>query len=676
MKFSNSPEVLAPAGSFDALTAAVRSGADAVYFGLREFNARRQAKNFDLEDLRDAVKYCRTFSVKTYLTLNISLNDKELDLALRTAADAYVAGVDAFIVSDLGLARLLKQNIPDVRLHGSTQLTVHSPSALPILKELEFKRIVLSREMSKKEIAEFCKTAAQYGIETEVFVHGALCMCMSGQCYFSALLGSRSGNRGLCAAPCRLPAAVKNGTGYDLSLKDLSLIKYIDELHSLGVTSFKIEGRMKRPEYVAAAVSACKSGEENTELLKKVFSRDGFSDGYYTSNLGRNMFGTKDDSATPNKATLSAIHALYRTEPSRVPVNITFKATSNEPCVLCMSDGKFSVSVSGATPSKADSKPTDSNTVKDKLSRLGSTPFFAYDIKTELEDGLFIPVSQINALKTEAAEKLIDERSKCDRSVGEIQIPETEKEHIRSKTQFAVYFEKADNMPSDLSCFSFVVLRAEECEKYNGDIPLIAELPRASGDETVIKNLIEKAKNCGAKAALVGNLAHIELCRAACMPFITSFGLNLYNSHAIKLFEDLGAKAHLLNFEQKESELKSLKADKPTGIIAYGKLPLMLTRNCPIKNGKPCSKCDKNGYIADRTGAHFPVRCRNGFSTLYNSVPLYLADKPEIFDGFDFALLMFTDESSEQIQQIINNYKTCASSDFKFTRGLYKRGVE
>ena len=244
-------EILAPVGSREMLVAAVRSGADAVYLGAKEFSARRNAENFGVFELKNAIEYCHIRGVKAYLTLNILIKEREFKSAFDLAKNAYNLGIDGIIIEDLGLAKILREKIPDLKLHASTQMSVHSVSALPILKEMGFVRVVAAREMSKKDLISLCKRAEELGMEIEVFVHGALCMCLSGQCQLSAFLGQRSGNRGLCAGPCRLPFKVEKGTGYDLSLKDLSLLDHLNELREMGVKSFKIEGRMKRPEYVA-----------------------------------------------------------------------------------------------------------------------------------------------------------------------------------------------------------------------------------------------------------------------------------------------------------------------------------------------------------------------------------------------------------------------------------------
>ena len=325
-------EILSPVGSWEMLEAAVKSGADAVYLGAKDFSARRNAQNFTNEELKKAVEYCHIRGVKVYLTLNILIKDSELESAFELAKNAYNSGIDGIIVQDLGLAKVLHDYLPELPLHASTQMSVHSISALPILSRLGFTQVVVAREMSLEDLTEFCKEAKKYNITVEVFVHGALCMSVSGQCLLSAYLGSRSGNRGLCAGPCRLPFKADGGTGYDLSLKDLSLLEYIKELYEIGVRSFKIEGRMKRPEYVAAATYACKqaleSGKVDCELsntLQNVFSRSGFTSGYLENKLGKDMFGirTKEDVISADKA-FPLLHELYRKE--RKSVAVTLKA--------------------------------------------------------------------------------------------------------------------------------------------------------------------------------------------------------------------------------------------------------------------------------------------------------------------------------------------------------------
>ena len=300
-------ELLAPAGSPEAVTAAIQAGADAVYLGCGDFNARRNAKNFSLEELASAVSYCHIRGAKVYLTLNTLVTDRELPAAARTAAQAAEIGVDAVLIQDLGILRMLRQAAPGLAVHGSTQLTVHSLDGVRRCAELGMTRVVLSRELSREAISHICLHSP---IEIETFVHGALCMCYSGQCYFSSVIGGRSGNRGLCAQPCRLKYGWgRRADGNPLSLKDMSLAGYIQDLKKLGVKCLKIEGRMKRPEYVSVVAGvyarAIKEDREPTaeELrdLEAAFSRQGFTDGYYRDEKGPAMFGVREEAPEPRE---------------------------------------------------------------------------------------------------------------------------------------------------------------------------------------------------------------------------------------------------------------------------------------------------------------------------------------------------------------------------------------
>jgi len=409
----NKMEVLAPVGSTESLFAAVRSGANAVYFGAKEFSARRNAENFTFEEMENAVKYCKKSGVKTYLTLNISVKDNEMGAALNIAENAYKCGVDGLILCDLGLSKIIRNRFPDIELHASTQLSVNSPAALYFLKEMGFSRVVPAREMSKSELTELCETAKELDMEVEVFVHGALCMCLSGQCLLSSVLGARSGNRGLCAGPCRLPFAVKNGTGYDLSLKDLSLFGHIAELSKMGVCSLKIEGRMKRPEYIACAVSCCRSAvdkgyidSELDEASKSVFSRSGFTDGYFTGKIGKEMFGirTKED-VQKSKEIFGFIHNLYRNERATRPIDVSLIIKSGEAIKLSAVCEEERVEVLGNRPQIAQTKAVTKEDLLKPLSQFGGSVYYARNIEVELEEGLFVPVGEIKNLRRQVSEK-------------------------------------------------------------------------------------------------------------------------------------------------------------------------------------------------------------------------------------------------------------------------------
>lgn len=675
-------EVLSPVGNKDMLTAAVRSGADAVYLGARDFNARRSADNFDSADLLDAVKYCHIRGVRVYLTLNTVLSDTEIKKALALAREAYTLGVDAVIVQDIGLARLLKEHLPNLPLHASTQLTAHSVHALPFLKSLGFSQVVASREMSERELKEFCTEAKALSMTVEVFVHGALCMSMSGQCYMSAMLGGRSGNRGLCAGPCRLPFSAEGGNGYDLSLKDLSLVSHIDKLKELGVSSLKIEGRMKRPEYVAAATAVCRravDGEDYTALadtLYKVFSRSGFTDGYFCGKLGRDMFGirTKDD-VLLSSAVQNSLHELYRNERGSVHITGKFIAKLGAPSTFAISDGENDIFVEGAVAEAAINKPLTRESALQNLEKTGGTPFVFDNIKTDIEDGISLGASALNSLRRQAIDALAGKRFsifECEET-GEIE--ETEN-RTRKAPAFVGRFASPSQIPLDTSALSAVVLPLEsDFENYKFSVPLCVDIPRGILNEEYIKTRLETAKKCGVVAAFCGNIAAVTLCNKVGIKPVFDFSMNIFNSHSAKTAEEFSAAAVTLSPELTCEQIGKIKTPLPTGIIGYGRLPLMLTRNCPIKNGHSCEKCDKNGTLTDRKGIKFPVRCRMGYSEIFNSRPIYLAERVNEF-AVDFLTLYFTSETAEECAAIIENYKIGKKVPFEYTRGLYYRGVE
>ena len=674
-------EILAPVGSGEMLLAAVRSGADAVYLGAEDFNARRNAENFSDEALKDAVLYCKNRGVKVYLTLNTSLRDDELGRAVSVAENAYKMGIDAVIVADLGLARLLKTRLPELPLHASTQMSVHSVSALAALEKLGFSRVVLSREMSKNDIREFTERAREKGIETEVFVHGALCMSVSGQCMLSSVIGGRSGNRGLCAGPCRLPFSAGK-KDYALSLKDLSLLECAKELEEMGVASLKIEGRMKRPEYVAAAVSAFSAalkGEDTTETgekLQSVFSRSGFTKGYYENRLGGDMFGirTKEDVRLSNDV-LTSIHSLYRAEVPRVAVSLSAVVKAEENIKLTMSDGKNSVTVSGSVPERAKNKALDNSAIENALKKLGSTPYFAEKIDIISDEGLFLSGSQLNELRRNAVEAL--DRLRVAEKPVEINENEPEIKSKRSGLQKTYYrFENTQQIPENLEDANLIVLPlfADFEEITNKNIPLAVEAPRGILNEEKVAERLEKAREFGINTAFCGTLAAMEIAKNKGFKVIADVGFNVYNSHSANLLANLGAEGVMLSPELKIDSLKAVEAPIDRGYFAYGRLSVMLTRNCPVNNGD-CQNCDKKRTLTDRMGAKFPVNCGNGFSTVYNSAPHYLADKREQFSGLDFRYLYFTFEEKAEIEKIIEAYKKEIKPSGDFTRGLYFREV-
>ena len=593
-------EILAPAGTAEALTAALRAGADAVYFGTGNFNARRNAANFDGDALTEAVALCHRQGAKAYITLNTLVKENELPRVLDTVELICRAGADAVITQDLGLAALIQKAAPELPLHASTQMSVHSPAALPMLKEMGFTRVVVSREMSKDELKEFCEAARELDMEVEYFVHGALCMCVSGQCYLSAMLGGRSGSRGLCAQPCRLPFAAKDGTGFDLSLKDLGLIDRLDELRKIGVTSFKIEGRMKRPEYVAAAVAACRNMlrqgfvEENLQnALSGVFSRSGFTDGYYVNKIGRAMFGTRtEDDVKISKEVLTSLHGLYRTERQCVSLNIHFSADLNG-ATLTMCDGQHTVSAHADTlPSE---KSMDEDFVIGKLSKMGGSNYYVNQTETAIAENVYLPASSLGKLRSECIEQLNTLR--MEPTVLAYQPPALPGKNgaDRRITGLVARFDSPSQIPADLTGISAVILPLEA--DWSGvtlpaEIRKVADIPRGIfGKEDYIAKRLTAAKSAGFDGAMCGNLSAVELAKKAGLPSIGDFGLNLFNTHSVAQMQNLGAKAAVVSFEMTVSEMRDIHADIPLGGLFYGGMPFMLTRNCRVKNGTTCEKC-------------------------------------------------------------------------------------
>lgn len=678
-------EVLSPVGNGEMLVAACRAGADAVYLGAKEFSARRNAENFDDDALKEAVKYCHIRGVKVYLTLNIQIKDSELSSAVDLARRAYNYGIDGVIIADLGLAAVLHQLIPKLPLHASTQMTVHTPAALEILKNAGFTRVVAAREMSREELKELCKRAKELDIEVEVFVHGALCMSVSGQCLLSAFLGSRSGNRGLCAGPCRLPFAAKGGTGYDLSLKDLSLLPHIKELCDMGVTSFKIEGRMKRPEYVAAATAACRFAVDNgavptefLDTLKNVFSRSGFTDGYYENKLGRDMFGirTKEDVSAASEA-FPKIHEIIRAERRTVKIKAEITVRKGLPVTLTLRDEKNRVTVKGEIPKTAQNRPITPESLKAGLDKFGSTPYILEEFSADCGEGLFVSAAELNAIRREATELLDRKRGEVRREESRAQYTLPERSE-NNTTALKIYarFEDISQIPKCLSGIDAVIFPLEKDFDINIDgAELIADIPRGIISEELIRKRLRIFKEKGFKTAVCGNLSALQIATEEGFKIIAGTGLNVLNSESAAAVSELGADRVILSNEITLKDAASLNSPIPRGIVAYGNIPLMLFKNCPIKNGKNCADCDKKASIADRKNTEFPVRCRMGFSELLNSVPIWLADRREDLKAIDFAVLYFTNEPTERVSDVIKAYENGTCADTEYTRGLFYRGT-
>lgn len=664
----NRVEILAPAGSFESLTAAVRCKANAVYLGTKGINARRNADNFTFEELKSAIEYCHARDVKVYLALNILISDNERELAYKTVEAAMSLGVDAFIVQDLGLAKIIHTCFPTARLHASTQCSVNTPEGFKALKELGFVRAVVPREMSLAEIEEIKNSV---DIELEMFVHGALCMSVSGQCYMSAMLGGRSGNRGLCAQPCRLGFSADGSGSCDLSLKDLSLIKNITEIANTGVASLKIEGRMKRPEYVAAAVTACKKAIQNEysskdeTVLKSVFSRTGFTDGYFTGKR-EDMFGTRQkEDVVAAKDVLKELSHLYDNENPLVPIDVEFECKANQKSKLTATALGKTIEVVGSVPEKALNKPMTEESVSVRLAKFGNTQFYANNIKITLDDGLILPASVINSMRREAVEKLNKIEAK-----PFTQMPYKAKKNDEKACTpyYTARFLNPDSIP-DRHPFKRVFIPIWSKDEDFVDNRAGVEVPRGlfGKEEELAKRLLH-LKKIGVRKVLCSNLGAYALAQNLGFDVYADFGLNIFNSESASLFN-----SPILSFEATLEQANRIdKAD--TGIIGYGYLPLMLTRNCPIKNHLGCANC--TGKLTDRKGFEFKVKCSPyPCIEVLNPVPVYMGDRQKEIKT-DFIHFYFTDESKKQVEKIVSLFESGAQFDGKYTRGLTYRGVE
>lgn len=677
-------EILAPAGGYDALVAAVRCGANAVYLGGKALNARRNASNFSDEELREAVAYCHARNVKVYLTLNTLVADSELETAYDAIECACNSHADALILQDIGLVSLVRQVCPDMPMHASTQMSVQSIEGVRELEKMGFARVVLPRELSESEIAAI---AAKTDMELEYFVHGALCMCVSGQCLMSSVLGGRSGNRGLCAQPCRLPFGINGKGGNALSLKDLSLVDELRRLEEAGVCSFKIEGRMKRPEYVAAAVTACKNSLNNIndynidEALRAVFSRSGFTKGYFEGKLGKDMFGVRRKEDVEGAApVLSSLARLYDGEKPLLPADMELKFKRSEPLTLKVSACGKTAAVTGDIPSEAVNKAVTEEELRDRLAKCGGTQFFAGDISIDLDEGLNAPASAINRLRRQALTELDGELAKG----RDIPFTRTERftaPHRAERMKLHARFFSEASVPDSLDGLARVILPIETSPEtlkrvLDSGAQAAVEIPSAvfSNADKYVKKLTELKEN-GLSLAWVCGLDGVGIARRAGLRFVCGFGMNIFNSVSVSEAAALGAEDCLLSCEVSLAQAAHIGGKLPRGLMIYGRIPLMMTRNCPVGTKLTCAECGGRSYLLDRMGVRFPVRCKNGCSFVLNSRPLWLADKLNDIRNVDYGLLWFTNESKEECTRVISDYRRGGAPQGEFTRGLYYKGV-
>ena len=691
-------ELLSPAGSPEGVIAAVQNGADAVYMGLGDFNARRGAKNFTNEEFEKAVSYCRIRGCKVYVVLNTLVSDRELPEALEAARLASRCGVDGVIIQDLGLVSILRRALPDLPLHASTQMSVHNLEGAKAAAAMGLSRVVLARELSLEEIKCISQNSP---IETEIFVHGALCFCYSGQCYMSSLIGRRSGNRGMCAQPCRMQYTLGGRMDdYPMSLKDNCLVDRLKEIEEAGVKCIKIEGRMKRPEYAAIVTGiyskALKEQRQPTaeemNMLQQAFSRQGFTQGYFDGDK-KDMFGIRGEPENVDKLFAATRRAYADGELRRVPVHFYTVAEKGEriKAIAFDDDGNKAVAV-GPVPEKAKHQGLTDAYLTEQMFKTGGTPFHCVENKAKTDPGLYLPASSINELRRKLISQLSEKRAVAPERRSN-PMPEPPKDVktladpkliIQVRTEEQLTSELADLRPAYL--YVPAMLMAEQprlvlpfVEK--GTVP-VAVLPRIINDTQMkeVHSTLQRLFDYGVNEALVGNLGHVMLAREAGMKLRADFGMNAFNSYTMEMLSQMGFLSATASFELRLSQIKDMAKPLDTELIIYGRLPLMVSEQCIIKESSGRCTCQTPAQMSDRMGSVFPVvkeyGCRN---VVYNAHKLYLADKKEdLYSAGLWGLrMMFTTESARECVEVTRGHM--GLSGYKpnvLTRGLYYRGVD
>ncbi len=692
-------ELLSPAGSMEALRAAVQNGADAVYLGYGSFNARQGAKNFTADELREAVKYCHIRGVKVHLTLNTLCTDRELSQVAEIVRTAAQCDVDAFIVQDLGVVSLCRQIAPQIPLHASTQMSIHNLEGVRQAAALGLSRVVLARELSREQIAYICRNSP---VEIEVFVHGALCMCYSGQCYMSAVIGRRSGNRGQCAQPCRLPYGYSRFENkYPLSLKDNCLVGWLQELEAMGVASIKIEGRMKRPEYVATVtkiyrdvLDGARVGRQQLTDLRDAFSRQGFTQAYFTGEIGKDMFGIRTGDA-PNEALYARARATYESgETPRVPVRFYAVISRRQGTMLAVQDAEGHICKTvGPSPSEAINRPITEELLQARLSKTGGTPYLCTGVRSVIEPGLTLPASAINAMRREVLDHLTALRGRREAPrLGNF----TSTLHAAGPSgapKLSVSITRADQLTRELLAANPTIVYApihliaqnpRVFDRLGRETELVAVLPRILTDRESARlvEALDAAYDYGVRKVLSGNLGQLTVARSRGFGVRGDFGLNVLNSRSMSELRSLGLQSATASFEITLPQLRDLSKLLPTELIIYGRLPLMLTENCIIRGRTGACACRSGATkLIDRVGAEFPVirdgdSCRN---VVLNGKKLYWLDKTAQLRrlGLSYVRLMFTTESPAEVSRVMEGWRSGADFDpGACTRGLYARGVE
>ena len=693
------PELLAPAGDLERLRYAINYGADAVYCALPEFGMRSAPTNFTPEQLSEGVIYAHARGRKVYLTMNTLPTNEEADRLPQAIKDAAAAGVDAFIVADLGVLDACKTFAPDIDVHMSTQTGITNWAAARAAYNMGAKRVVLAREMTLQDIATLRdKTPPE--LEIEAFVHGAMCMSVSGRCLLSNYMAGRDANRGQCAQPCRLPYGYgRFENRYPMSLKDNCLIRYLGELARMGVASLKLEGRMKRPEYVAIVTGIYRAALDGREVrssdlsaLRAAFSREGFTEGYYLGRTGPQMFGTRQPER-PDRELLAAARATYENlEPQRVPVDFYAIVAHGQNAMLAVQDADGHIcQTQGAVPQDAERRALTQDELAARLSKTGGTPYAARSVRSVVDPGLTLPAAEINRMRREVLAHLsaVRARRPAPQLLAYRALPPVL--GTRAAPVFTVSVLSAGQITGRLLRLKPAVLyvplsevaaRPDFFRSLAARQTLAVVLPRIVWDSETRRLLdaLDLAASLGIRRALTGNVGQLSLLRSRGMEAAGDFGLNLTNSRAASELRDLGLCSLTASFELTLPQLRDLSKPLPTEMLVYGRLPLMLTENCLIRNRTGECSCGAGPVkLIDRKGEEFRIvrDCGTCRSVVLNGKKLYLLDKREDLRRFGlWALrLSFTTENPGEIDTVLSNLNAPFDPG-ACTRGLYYRGVE
>ena len=694
-------ELLAPAGNTECLYAAAENGADAVYFAGKLFGARSYAENFSDDEIKSAVRYCHLRGVKVYITVNTLVSDREIPEAMEYLKFLNNIGVDAVIVQDLGLAMLIRENFPFLPIHGSTQITVHNTEGVLALEKMGMEQVVLSRELSLKEIEKISKETSA---KLEIFAHGALCMCYSGQCYLSSVLGGRSGNRGKCAQPCRLEYKINDypEKEFYMSLKDLCSLNHINEMRKIGISSLKIEGRMKGKEYVAAVVRIYRkymdSGDvptkEDAEILNRIFFRGGLTDGYLINKTGRDMFCFSKPDNPYEKQDKGGIVLPKFCRKKKLYCSAVIKEGSLPEIEI--SDGEISVLQRGdETVQTGETKILEEEFVREKLGKTGGTPYEFEKIDITLEGRPFMSAGQINKLRRDIIQKYEDKITASYERNGRYVLAEdtdgnkdesfTPEGVIHKKCKKAVFtcrvanlrqFEAVKEMAFE-NIYAPARTILENREKFlNYRDKIVIETPAIVKNTETIKAQLEKLKNLGFSNLAVNNIGFSDF---EGFNLFGGFRLNVFNSRSLKFLKEKGFLSAMLSPELNLAQIKDLEKPIETEVMVYGRLPLMVTENCIIRNREKCGCNREVNFLTDRKGMKFPVMRDGGGcrSVVLNSLPTFMGDKLKDVrqSGACRLLLYFTVEDSAETEKVCEMFFSGKDMPEKYTRLHYYKGV-